>query len=135
MSVNVTEPARDSRQREAVRRFRRADSAPPPPQPAPIPRDRGECIGKVDRDDGAAVRVVWQPFPDGTLGPAVGLRLWRCVDGEWWPEPGRGLQLRTHEVPLVLAALNVALARARRWAELEEAGAERGRDGDRDHAD
>jgi hypothetical protein len=120
---HVHAPARDSKQRGAAGRFRRAerDVIPPSPRPARMPRDRGEAIGVVDRDDGKQTRIVWQKFADSAIGPVVALRLWTFVNGEPVPVAGAGLTFRVHEIPALVAALNTALARARRWAERTEA--------------
>jgi hypothetical protein len=87
-----------------------------------MPRDRGQAIGVVDRDDGKQVRVVWQVFADTdrAIGPVVAFRLWTFVDGEPMPVPGAGFQLRVHELPAFAAAIQTAMDRARRWAAREE---------------
>jgi hypothetical protein len=96
-------------------------------------RDRGDVLGSIPRDGGREVRVLWQVFADRTIGPVAALRLWTFTDGGPVPVAGAGLTFRAHELPALVAALNTALLRARRWANRVDA-AEDGshRDADRD---
>lgn len=95
-------PAPDLRSRAASLRGKL-----PERRQAQPPEENGRRLACVGRGPDEELRIHWSTYQDR---PFLSLRLWvRNDQGQWWPDPKRGMAIRVKELPDVAEALAEAL--------------------------
>ena len=81
----------------------------PSAQTRTAPTEQGERLATLSRGDSEEIRVTWSVFRDK---PFVNVRMWtRGTDGQWWPDPKRGIAIRRHELHAFAEGLALAVAK------------------------
>jgi hypothetical protein len=85
------------------------DSAPPRRSTGP-PRENGERLAKIDRSETEQIRINWSEYEGKQF---LAIRMWkRGDDGQFWPDPKRGISIRVRELADladgIAAAINLA---------------------------
>jgi hypothetical protein len=92
----------------------RENQAPERPRSGP-PEENGVRITAIARGDDEELRLSWAEYNGRKF---LNIRVWKkAEDGTWWPEKGKGLTVRTRELPAfadgIAKAVELALQEGR----------------------
>jgi hypothetical protein len=79
----------------------------PPRRSTGPPQENGQRLATIDRSETEQIRINWSEY-EGK--PFFSIRMWkRGDDGQFWPDPKRGISIRVRELPDLAEGIAQAL--------------------------